>query len=1227
MKLENRLEQIHRPKEVLDLKGLLMHSYHGAKDPNSFLGSDGTTLIKRAGHGLEAFWERYLQPIFERTAPIDVVAVLDRSNEVRSSIYPLYKAKRKAEKEKEDPRLTEQMQMLQKEAERLLMYLGCTVMEVPKLEADDVIAMICHKYPGPVVVHTRDLDLAQLAVLPNVTVMLMEKMIDPEEPIQLGNADGNILLPARHITLYKSLCGDKSDEYPGVSGIGPKAWTYLVNTYQDEGLAEIEKAVMDNNPDAILEAANEYGDKVLLKMHTQFEQWRMCYRLATLHPAWCWMARGGTLLAPIYHKRLPLAVKVREVLDRSGIGALYEDLKQWCSTETLVDGKFITPERIARIKSSIEDSPAIGFDTEGYDKLQHQAFKEANGGKEFVDTLSQTLTGGSLTFGRNLQHTIYIPTLHRDTANVDKSVLADLLAHSREKAGKLLIAHNARFEQGIIERDCGMDLPDMEDTMTWLSYYNESMMEGANGGGNLKEMSLQLLRHSQVTYSEVLAASGATDMRGVSGEEVLHYGCDDALTAAHAWVMMTFAVSLEGQSQFIQEFDVLTGKALNRAFFEGINIDFDEAARQQAEDKVKVQSGMARVRELLTLHCIGIDAEVAEQRARLLLEADREYLEMKIRGKNDGIGSEKLKSELQTKLFKYLEAVAYRPYSEHQRTAEFTPTKLQILQVARHLGLPEGAEHEMDSTSGKKMVDWLLHLNQLVYESDVVFEPEIEEFLRLLGGASSQINKRAGEEYEVFAKFCLAIAQRHAPTFWEGDELNFDSPPQMTELLYLKLGLPVRVRSKVQRGSDRDKWRLPGSPATNEKAMTMAIAEDAPEGDWRREFLRLVLEVKGALTREELFWRPYPLWKRPDTGMVHGSIKNNGTVTRRPTGSKPNLLQVSKGPVRRIVIPRYRGQVIVSIDFSGQELRITGSEAKDPAFIDAYLSLGTYVDEYGMVRQNVKDVHSVTGCMFAMEVLRRELDQAQIDHLERDEFGRMNYPQFRAIISDGVLALSQLDLDPNDASQIVKAVNKVRKMAKSVNFLICYLGQASTLASNIGIPKAFAEQIMTAVFAAYARLAPWQAESIQLARKQGFVTTAYGNWKHVSADILSKDGGKRSRAERQAVNQMIQGCAADILKVVLTRAEKQGIFSDPRKAVMHAPIYDEILSSVSMDYCFEYVEKMQDIMNLTPPGHAIPMMGEVSIGLNWCDQEELGDRPAERKIINLFESWVKSEAV
>ena len=1230
-----RLDQIHRPKEVLDLRGLLMHSYHGSHDSDAFLGSDGHTLIKRAAHGIEAFIERYLHQIFARTAPIDVIAVLEGGNDLRAALYPTYKAKRKAEKDAQDPKLTEELKKLQDGAVRLLSYLGCTIIEVPKVEADDVIGMICHRWPGPVVVHTRDVDLAQLAVLPNTTVFLAEQVVE-DFVVEKHSDKTEFNLKTKHIALFKSLCGDKSDEYGGVPGIGTKAWVYLEDTYGDEGLAQIEKCVIDGDPQPVIDVVQQYGDKVLAKAVENFDQWRLCYRLATLHPNWCWMARAGKLIRPQYTKRLPLAHKLREVLESLHLGGLFDDLKQWACTESLVDESNLNDALLAKIKAQIGDSPVVGFDIEGFDKNRYESFIQANKGRDFVDQLSQELTGASFTFGRNLQHSIYIPTNHRDTRNVSQEVIGDLLTFAHQKEQKLIVAHNARFEQQLIERGMGIDLPDLEDTMTLTSYYDENLMEGASTGGALKELSSLLLRYEQTKYDDVLALANATDMRGVSGAEVLHYGCDDALTCAHLWVLMTLSVTLEGQIEFIEENDILVGKALNRSYVEGIAISEEEVALQGAADRLLVEEKTARLRELLTEHAIDVDRATAEARGRELVKSDEEFHEASIKAKNHGIGSEKILAEKQGLQYRYADAVTYKPITTRRAEVKFVPTQKGLMEVAGHLGLPDGEEFALVSVSNKQLQKWLMNLQDwMANRDDVLFEPEIEDYARLLAGCMHQMAVREGAEYTAFVDFCVNILQQHSKLITEGDELNFDSPNQCQELLYLKLGLPVRIRSKVQRGSFRDKERLPGSPATNDKAMQTAIAEDCPNGDWRREFLRTLLDVKAAATRIELYWDPYPLWRRPDTGMVHGQIKNNGTVTRRPTGSQPNLLQVSKGPVRRMVEPRYKDisiggrynrHVTVSIDFSGQELRITGSEAKDPSFIEAYTGGGTYVDEYGMTRQRVKDVHSVTGCMFALEVLRRELDEPLLGILEMDEFGKMSYFQFRSIVEDGVLALSQLSLSEDDAGKVVKAVNGVRKMAKAVNFLICYLGQPSTLAGNIGIPKAFAERIMAAVFASYARLAPWQAEMIALARKQGFVTTAYGNWKHVSPDILAKDGGKRSRAERQAVNQIVQGCAADILKIVLTQSERQGIFSNPHKAVMYAPVYDEVLSSVHMDYCFEYVEKMQDIMNLTPPGHAIPMMGEVSVGMNWCDQVELGDRPAERKLTELFDKWVKEAA-
>ena len=161
---------------------------------------------------------------------------------------------------------------------------------------------------------------------------------------------------------------------------------------------------------------------------------------------------------------------------------------------------------------------------------------------------------------------------------------------------------------------------------------------------------------------------------------------------------------------------------------------------------------------------------------------------------------------------------------------------------------------------------------------------------------------------------------------------------------------------------------------------------------------------------------------------------------------------------------------------------------------------------------------------------------------------------------------------------------------------------------------------MDQVFSNYKRLEPWQKETVQFAREHGYVRTAYGTLKHLTSDIRSRDMSLRNRQERQAVNQTIQGCAADILKLVLTATYDANVWRETGSTLI-APVYDEIVATVPKKNCFEYCEMMQDLMNVRPPGHLIPMVAEVSVGPNWGDVIELKDRPSERKIAECIEGF------
>jgi len=66
------------------------------------------------------------------------------------------------------------------------------------------------------------------------------------------------------------------------------------------------------------------------------------------------------------------------------------------------------------------------------------------------------------------------------------------------------------------------------------------------------------------------------------------------------------------------------------------------------------------------------------------------------------------------------------------------------------------------------------------------------------------------------------------------------------------------------------------------------------------------------------------------------------------------------------------------------------------------------------------------------------------------------------------------------------------------------------------------------------------------------------------------------------------------------------------------PVYDEIASCVLVDAIPDYIEEMKEVMEITPPGHIVPMEIEAAIGLkSWGDKVELG-RPSYEEVVEFL---------
>lgn len=1177
---------------LLDVRGLLLHAYHRGVDPDAQLSPKTDKPVNSAGFGLRGFLDTYFIPLLTDFSPLNIIAVWDGGNTYREGLFAGYKFKRHAAEK--DPAVEAQITKMLDMAKALIAYSGAFNVRVEGVEGDDVIGAFCLRFPEVYkLVHTVDGDLTQL--IDDNTVVLVKNM----------PADDYEGYPTKYVRLYKSLVGDATDEYGGVPQVGPVAFKYLVDSYGWDGMDQLEACVASNDYAFLLEAVEATSCKVLKKIYESRSTWRLMYQLAGLHPELLYGTQARKIIRPEWYVRLPDATKVQDLLTMAGDPTLFEHFAPHMPTMTLV-----TPDNWEQVHAAyvegLAETPLASFDYEGYDSLGKdwsQALADSAKGN-YVDVLSQRLTGGSFTYGSNLQHTFYLPVLHRDTANLDKSRLVDLLVDI-EAAGLDFVAHNARFEEQLTKQDLNFQLDGPVCTQMLGTYVDENLEQG------LKAHARQWLKYDQVEYKDLMARFAARDMRDLTGEQVLHYACDDAFVAARLAMLFWLILKLEQQWDFAYNEDRYTTHPFNRSFETGVQISLERLKQLADADAAKIAENTERLHGLLAEHCnvisnVGADSLKQAEADNLL----KIYL-------YDKLNRSQAQAKVAEAYERWRQGSVYRPYQETFTPAEFIATDKGFSRVAELVGLPVA----MTGVSAKGITAWLVaSQNHLKQRGSV--DKRAAKLVGLVQTAAGEIRKREGPAFLALKRFIeTEIVHEDGVRVIEGDELNLNSPKQMQELLYCKLQLPVRLRTFPQKGSKRDELGLEGNPSTNEDAMNAAIAEDCPEGDWRREVLQLLIETKECMTRQSLYYAKYPHWQHPTTGAWHPGTRNCGTKTRRPAGSSMNVLAVSKGPLRSIYIPRYKGHVIASLDFSGQELRITGSESRDPVLIEAYTGGGTYVDEDGMTRAIFKDIHAVTGCTFAANVIEQALGSEILKRLAFDETGSMDYEQFVSLLKEGDHVYEMVgDL----ALPLGKTIIKIRKMAKVVNFLIIYGGQAFSMALKLGVPERFAQRIIDGVFAGYPRLAAWQKETIDLAKRQGYITTAFGTRKHVSPDILSRDGSLRSRAERQTTNHQIQGCAADILKKVLTKAHHTRLYEETRSHLI-APVYDELVNSVPIDNVFEFVSRAQDLMNITPPGHPIPMLAEVSVGRNWHDaaNNELGDRPSQRKVEALFDKWMK----
>ncbi|MET0510442.1 MAG: DNA polymerase I [Thermoleophilaceae bacterium] len=173
-----------------------------------------------------------------------------------------------------------------------------------------------------------------------------------------------------------------------------------------------------------------------------------------------------------------------------------------------------------------------------------------------------------------------------------------------------------------------------------------------------------------------------------------------------------------------------------------------------------------------------------------------------------------------------------------------------------------------------------------------------------------------------------------------------------------------------------------------------------------------------------------------------------------------------------------------------------------------------------------------------------------------------------------------------------------RSKAKMVNYGIVYGLSAYGLADRLQIPKEEAQQFIDAYLERFSKVKQFIDDTIERAREEGHVATLFGRIRRVP-ELRSRQFQTRSLGERLAVNMVIQGTAADIIKVAMVRC-RDALRDAGLATRLVLQIHDELLyegPEDEVEAASEIVRReMANAFEMDPP-----LEVDVGAGENWLE--------------------------
>lgn len=300
-----------------------------------------------------------------------------------------------------------------------------------------------------------------------------------------------------------------------------------------------------------------------------------------------------------------------------------------------------------------------------------------------------------------------------------------------------------------------------------------------------------------------------------------------------------------------------------------------------------------------------------------------------------------------------------------------------------------------------------------------------------------------------------------------------------------------------------------------------------------------IIEFRGLSKLKSTYSDALPKLINKTTGRIHTHFLQTGTATGRLSSKDPNLQNIpvkdERGRRIRSAFIPKPGKTFLSADYSQIELVVLAHLSEDPGLVEAY--------------NEGKDIHSQT-----------------------------------AAIINGV--------------ELEDVTPAMRRVAKTINFGVMYGMSAFRLSNELEIPRKDASDFINRYFTEFAGIKSFMDKTVLEAEDKGAVFTMLGRKRELPG-IKSSNKLIKSGAQRAALNSVVQGSAADIMKLAMLNISRR-IKNECPGSKLILQVHDEFIFEADNSE----VEKLRNLVRESMENAVslkVPLKSSIELGSNWGD--------------------------